>query len=168
MYQKIDDYGLIGDMKSLALISKSGSIDYCCLPKMNSPAIFSLILDDEKGGCFSITPKDEFTSTQQYLEMTNILKCTFRTKSGTADLFDFMPVYSEAELHEKDSSEIYRFLKCVEGQVNIKVDFSPRPDFARIDSEIKVLDKKIKINIGNGKTLFLHVSQDVEDRKSVV
>lgn len=166
MYQKIDDYGLIGDMRSLALVSKFGSMDYCCLPKMDSPAIFSSILDDEKGGCFSITPQDEFTSTQQYLEMTNILKCTFKTRSGTADLFDFMPVYSETELHEKDSSEIHRYLKCVEGQINIKVDFSPRPDFARIDPEMEVFNKKIKINIGNGQTLFLHISHDLEINKT--
>jgi len=95
MYQKIDDYGLIGDMRSLALVSRAGSIDYYCMPKMDSATVFAALLDDEKGGHFSIAPQDAHSSEQKYVEGTNILEFRFKTKSGLANMYDFMPVLTQ-------------------------------------------------------------------------
>jgi GH15 family glucan-1,4-alpha-glucosidase len=64
MYRPIGDYGLIGDLHSAALVSKDGSIDYCSLPWLDSPTIFAALLDDEKGGFFSLQPSECFTSEQ--------------------------------------------------------------------------------------------------------
>ena len=66
------DYGIIGNCKSAALISRNGSIDWCCLPDFDSPSVFAKILDSEKGGFFAIEPVGKYSIQQKYLERTNI------------------------------------------------------------------------------------------------
>jgi len=75
MYRKISDYGIIGDMHAVALVSLGGSIDYCSMPHIDSPTVFAALLDDEKGGYFKIQPSGKFKSEQRYIEDTNILSC---------------------------------------------------------------------------------------------
>ena len=65
-------YGVIGNCRSAALVSKEGSIDWCCLPKFDSPSVFAKLLDDEKGGCFSFIVDESYTITQSYIENTAI------------------------------------------------------------------------------------------------
>ena len=90
-YPPIADYGLISDMHSCALVSKAGSIGWCCFPRFDSEAVFSRILDWEKGGYFQIAPLDVRTVRRRYLPETNVLETTFETDSGTARMKDFMP-----------------------------------------------------------------------------
>jgi GH15 family glucan-1,4-alpha-glucosidase len=85
VYRPISDYGLIGNMHCCALVSNRGSIDWCCLPRFDSPSTFAAILDDEKGGRFSIKPPGHFTSYQAYIPNTNVLKTTFIVDGGSAD-----------------------------------------------------------------------------------
>ena len=92
-YKPIGDYGVIGNMLSAALVGTDGSIDWCCLPRFDSPSIFAAILDDGKGGRFCIKPQTPFQSHQAYLDSTNILRTTFRTETGTVTVTDFMPCY---------------------------------------------------------------------------
>lgn len=152
MYREISDYGIIGDMHSVTLISKDGSIDYCSMPHIDSPTVFAALLDDEKGGYFSIRPKGEFTSEQKYIEDTNILKCSFKTETGEAALIDFMPVKSEA-LFEEEDHVIHRCLRGISGSMKFKLELFPRPQYAK---EAPKID--IKCNIGRiilGKEVFL-------------
>lgn len=130
MYRKIDDYGLIGNMHSSALVSKDGSIDYCCMPHLYSPTVFAAILDDEKGGCFHIRPDGEFSSEQAYLENSNVLRCQFSARSGEAELFDFMPISAEHDRYTEHTHKITRILRCIKGAMMIKVSYSPRPGYA--------------------------------------
>src|SRR5699024_11308205 len=88
MYHKIEDYALIGDSCAAGLVNKYGSVDWCCIPNFNSPAIFSAILDDQKGGCFSIRPELEFLSSQNYIKNTNVVETHFETDTGKACLTD--------------------------------------------------------------------------------
>ena len=81
-YKPIGDYGIIGNMLSAALVGRDGSIDWCCLPRFDSPSVFAAILDDEKGGRFYIKPQAKFQSCQAYMPDTNVLQTTFQTEEG--------------------------------------------------------------------------------------
>lgn len=130
MYYPISDYGLIGDLCSTALVSKSGSIDYCCMPNMDSPTVFAALLDDNKGGGFSIHPREVFSTKQFYLPDTAILKTVFETVSGSITLTDFMAIES------RDKHVIHRCLHCDYGSVPFLLQISPRPEYATIVPEI--------------------------------
>lgn len=92
-YRPIADYGLIGAMHTCALVSRSGSIDWCCLPSFDSPATFGRILDWQKGGYFQVAPRDVQSASRRYLPGTNVLETTFNASTGVATLTDFMPVH---------------------------------------------------------------------------
>jgi GH15 family glucan-1,4-alpha-glucosidase len=136
MYKSISDYGLIGDMHGVALVSFDGSIDYCSLPHIDSPTVFAALLDDEKGGYFSIQPLDDFKSEQRYLKDTNILVSTFTSQSSKSELIDFMPV-SATELSDKSEHVIHRILRVVSGSMKFRLNFFPRPGYARQIPQIK-------------------------------
>lgn len=147
MYREISDYGIIGDMRSAALISKDGCIDYCSMPRIDSPTIFAALLDNEKGGYFSIRPKEEWTSQQKYIEDTNILKCSFKTKTGDAALIDFMPVKTHT-LFEEENNVIHRCLKVITGSVKFELEFFPRPQYAKGIPGVDIKGNICKIRLG--------------------
>src|SRR5687768_16636180 len=92
-YQPIERYGMIGDMHTVALIGMHGSIDWLCFPHFDSPAIFAALLDDERGGRFSIAPEsDGVTNKQFYWPDTNVLVTRFLDGDGAGEVIDFMPV----------------------------------------------------------------------------
>ena len=146
MYREIADYGIIGDMHSVALISRDGSIDYCSMPHIDSPTVFAALLDDEKGGYFSIRPAEEFTSGTKYIDSTNILNCFFKTKTGEAILTDFMPVKTQ-ELFEGEDHIIHRCLRCVSGSIKFKLELFARPLYAKAIPQIDVKGKVCKIRL---------------------
>ena len=78
----ISDYGLIGDMRTAALVGLNGAIDWCCLPRFDSGSVFAALLDPERGGTWAVRPAVPWTSTQRYLPLTNILETTFRTATA--------------------------------------------------------------------------------------
>src|ERR1043165_9884063 len=94
-FPKISEYGLIGDARTAALVSKFGSIEWCCLPHFDSPSFFGTILDRDRGGYFSISPAVAFSSEQHYLEDTNVLQTTFKTDTGVVRIVDFFSVTTE-------------------------------------------------------------------------
>ena len=95
-YLPIADYGVIGDMRSVALVGKDGSIDWCCLPRFDSPSLFAALLDDQKGGRFCLQPVCECGVKQMYLPDTNVLVTRFMGDEGLAEVTDFMPIGREA------------------------------------------------------------------------
>ena len=90
-YKNIDSYGVIGDLHTAALVSSDGSIDWCCLPRFDSPSVFAAILDDKKGGSFRIGPTKEDRCKQMYLPDTNVLVTRFLSEDGVGEVIDFMP-----------------------------------------------------------------------------
>jgi GH15 family glucan-1,4-alpha-glucosidase len=130
-YKGIGEYGLIGNSYTAALVSNDGSIDWCCLPRFDSPSTFAAILDDEKGGKFHIKPRTPFESQQSYLPDTNILQTTFRTDTGIVTVMDFMPCYRTSRHKLTKFDEIHRLVDCTVGQVSLEVVFEPRLDYAR-------------------------------------
>jgi GH15 family glucan-1,4-alpha-glucosidase len=136
-YKGIGEYGLIGNSYTAALVSNDGSIDWCCLPRFDSPSTFAAILDDEKGGKFHIKPRTSFESQQSYLPDTNILQTTFRTDTGTVTVIDFMPCYRTSRHKLTKFDEIHRLVDCTVGQVPLEVVFEPRLDYARDNALIE-------------------------------
>ncbi len=93
MYKNIGDYGLIGNLLSVALVGRDGAIDWLCLPHLDSPSVFAALLDDEQGGSFAVRPVDAWDSVAEYVPDTNVLKTRFRTRTGVLELTDFMPIH---------------------------------------------------------------------------
>ena len=136
-YKQIDDYGLIGDMHGSALVSSDGSIDWCCMPRFDSPALFSRTLDSNKGGFYKLAPAKISSSTRRYLPNTNVLETSFTTSTGTGVLIDFMPVHrhvimSRESLEVTDSQRVVRILHCTKGRLDFEMDCYPKFDYGTI------------------------------------
>lgn len=125
-YQPIEDYGVIGDLNSVALVSTRGSIDFLCFPDFDSPSVFAALLDKQKGGHFNIHPlKEDIKHKQMYLPETNILLTRFLSKEGIAEIVDFMP-----EEESYGGKEIIRRVVCIKGEMTIKLECCPRFNYA--------------------------------------
>jgi GH15 family glucan-1,4-alpha-glucosidase len=126
-YQPIENYGIIGDLNTVALVGLNGSIDFMCFPNFDSPSIFAALLDQEKGGCFSIRPaQDGVKYRQLYLPDTNVLLTRFLADEGIAEITDFMPV---EDLYQ--GKELARRVTCVHGSMTFSMYCGPRFDYAR-------------------------------------
>jgi len=147
-YKPISDYGVIGDMHSAALVSASGSIDWLCFPRFDSPSAFAAILDDQRGGRFAIRPLGEYRSTQAYLPDTNILVTTFDTDSGQATLTDFMPLAEDVTFSEH---EVIRLARCEAGEVTLECLFRPRLDYARAGTQLSIAPQGVVARDGSAK-----------------
>lgn len=133
MVPKIQDYAVIGDCRAAALVSRYGSIDWLCWPRFDSPAIFSALLDQAKGGRWSIIPTGPFRAERRYMGESNVLETRFLNGSGEATLVDLMPIASEQFKRTEmvADHEIVRHLICTKGEVEIQVEFLPRPAYGR-------------------------------------
>jgi GH15 family glucan-1,4-alpha-glucosidase len=127
---EIGDCALIGDCRTAALVSRTGSIDWLRLPHFSGPSVFAALLDPERGGRFALVPAQEFRSTRRYLGATPVLETTFETATGTARLTDLMPVV-DAPGALQPMREILRILEGIAGEMVFEGWFDPRPDYAR-------------------------------------
>jgi len=97
-YHPIENYGIVGDLHTVALIAENGSIDFMCFPRFDSPTIFARLLDNEKGGCFNIHPVLEGVRHKQlYLPDSNVLVSRFLSEQGVAEVSDFMLIEESSE-----------------------------------------------------------------------
>ncbi len=128
------DYGIIGNCKSAALISKTGSIDWCSLPDFDASSIFAGLLDEEKGGHFAIKVDDSYTITQDYVYNTNILKTTFTSLEGVFELLDFMPRYEVETGGYHTPPDVVRYFKYISGAPRFVLDYDPRLEYARYNT----------------------------------
>jgi GH15 family glucan-1,4-alpha-glucosidase len=139
-YRPIEDYGLIGDMHTVALVSKDGSIDWCCLPRFDAPSVFARLLDAERGGFFQIALRgDDVTTKQFYWPETNVLVTRFLSADGVGEVRDFMPVAGRAS--DPDQRQIVRTVRAVRGTVTFHVACEPAFDYARADHETEFTDE---------------------------
>ncbi len=165
MHKNISEYGLIGDMHSLALVCLDGSIDYCAMPHINSPSVFAALLDDGKGGYFKIAPSDRFNSTQSYIKDTNILKTHFQTDSAEAEITDFMPVVPDLTHAENHKSHVIRrYVKALSGSIRLTVEFMPRPDYARKTPSLDLTESRIYVRTVDEQFILQCNRQDMKWR----
>jgi GH15 family glucan-1,4-alpha-glucosidase len=129
-YQPIENYGIIGDLHSVALVGMDGSIDWLCLPHFDSPSVFAAILDDEKGGRFKIAPvSEDVTRKQFYWPDTNVLITRYFSRDGVGEITDYMPIHMPADSHGRH--QLVRRVKVVRGVMNFRMECSPAFDYAR-------------------------------------
>lgn len=146
-YRPIGDYALIGDMHTAALIATNGSLDWCCLPRFDSPAVFCKLLDQKKGGEFRIEPRAQYTCSRSYVGATNVLSMTFSVESGQFRVTDFMPVKAAmvdcSDPVAKAQPRIMRRIEGLSGHCEVEIEFRPTFDFGRTETRIDVHDGKV-------------------------
>ena len=159
------DYGIISNCKSAALISKTGSLDWCCMPHFDSSAMFAKILDEEIGGSFEILVQDEYTIKQEYLWETNILSTVFDNGTDSFQLIDFMPRYPREDGSYYAPPDIIRFFRLIKGKPKFKLKYDPKLDFAKEKTYSELKDGYVKSFTREGKydSAYLYSSFDLKD-----
>ncbi|ORY06481.1 glycoside hydrolase family 15 protein [Basidiobolus meristosporus CBS 931.73] len=131
-YLPIESYGLIGNMRTVALSSTDGAIDYYCYPHFDSPSVFARILDKNKGGHFSITPLNYTSIKQQYLPNSNILTTKFLSDHGVSQITDFMNHPEEIPGHSNVLLPwMVRRIEAIRGTIEVKLECFPAFNYAR-------------------------------------
>jgi GH15 family glucan-1,4-alpha-glucosidase len=147
-YQPIENYGIIGDLTTAALVSLGGSIDFMCFPRFDSPTIFAALLDNENGGRFQIAPvSGEFKTRQRYFPDTNILLTRFFGESGVGEISDFMAMEHLGHCHN-----LIRRVKAVRGELGLQMICAPKFDYGRA---------KHKVEKSHGEVLFVPQGKDL-------
>ena len=136
-YRAIENYGIIGNMQSIALVGMDGSIDFLCYPEFDSPSVFVALVDDKKGGRFQIEPQlTNMRVRQLYLPDTNILLTRFLAEEGVAELTDYMPIEKDG----KQPNEIVRTVAVIRGNVQFKMRCQPRFNYASSTHRTEISD----------------------------
>ncbi len=136
-YQPIEDYGIIGNMHTAALVGLNGSIDWFCCPRFDSPSVFAAMLDDKKGGFFRIAPMgDRITHKQLYWPGTNVLITRFLSTDGVGEITDYMPVGERAK--EDGYHRLIRRINVVRGTMRFRIECRPAFNYARDEHETKL------------------------------
>ncbi|WP_396634159.1 glycoside hydrolase family 15 protein [Maribacter sp. R86514] len=158
------DYGIIGNCRSAALISKTGSIDWCCLPEFDSPSVFAKLLDENIGGSFEINVDDSYEISQKYEQFTNILITSFKSGNDHFEIHDFMPRYRKEEKKYHSPPELVRYFKHISGKPSFSVLYDPKLEYAMGTTEtfikkdfIASLTHDVKFD-----TVFLYTSFNKE------
>ena len=151
-YPPIRDYGVIGNLKTVALVGLNGSVDFMCFPDFDSPSLFARMLDWDKGGFFQITPQNtDFETKQIYHPDTNVLITHFYTDKGILEVTDFMPIASEK------NPTLIRLVKSINATINVSMNCQPAFDYARSNSNIKKTDN-------NKNILFIATNDGINEQ----
>jgi GH15 family glucan-1,4-alpha-glucosidase len=138
-YQPIENYGIIGNLRTAALVGMNGSIDWLCLPRFDSPSVFAAILDDVRGGRFRIAPLgNDVRHKQFYWPNTNVLITRFLHPGGIAELEDYMPVGGAGG---GPADQLVRRLQVVSGSMQFRAECRPAFDYGRAQHHTIVKEK---------------------------
>ena len=138
----IADYALLSDRHSAALVSRDGSIDWLCFPRFDSPSIFGRLLGDEAGH-WSIRATSATQVTRRYLDRTMVLETTFRTPTGTVAITDALAMGDGNRGHELGKGAPHLLLRratCVEGEVELSLEYVPRPEYGLVHPLLDAVD----------------------------
>ncbi len=158
------NYGIIGNCLSAALISETGSIDWCCLPNFNSSSIFARLLDDRKGGNFEFIVDKQYKISQSYIRRTNILVTKYERDSDKFEVVDFMPRYVTDYRSYYSPPDIIRYIKHKSGRPSFKINYNPRLEYAKYDTKTVIQEYYIKSFTIKGiyDSVYLYTNLDKE------
>jgi len=125
------DYGIIGNCRSAALISKTGNLEWTCLPEFDSSSVFAKLLDEKIGGSFDIIVDKSYTIAQRYKKHTAVLITLFSSGNNVFEVRDFMPRYRKEDGGYNAPPEIVRYVKLVSGNPKFKINYDPRLEYAK-------------------------------------
>ncbi len=154
------DYGIIGNCRSAALISKTGSVDWCCLPEFDSSSVFAKLLDEKIGGSFEILVQDTYKIKQRYKKHTAILITTFSDGEDVFEIHDFMPRYHKETPGYYAPPEIARYFKHISGKPRFSVHYQPKLEYA-LGATNTYVKKNFIVSLTQGEkfdTVFLYTS----------
>src|SRR5437588_3011764 len=163
-YPPLADYALIGDCPSAALVHRSGSIDWCCMPRFDSGSCFGRLLDWDRGGFCSIVPIDgEVTSSRRYLEGTLVLETTFRCGGGEARLLDCFTMRRGGA--REPYRQLLRVVEGMRGRTDLRLDLHARFDYAEVRPWIRQLGVRLYSAIGGNDGLLVFSDADIAPGK---
>ncbi len=158
-YLPIAEHGVIGDLRTVALVGTDGTIDWYCCPRFDSPSVFGAILDTERGGYFRVAPALAIGTVKQlYFPDTNVLITRFLTPMGVGEVEDFMPIGAVDE-----PQRLVRRVVCVRGELRFRVEVEPRFDYGRAQHETHVVEQGA-VFASPELTLSLATSVPLENR----
>ena len=162
-YPPIGDYALIGDCHSAALVSREGSIEWCCLPRFDSGSAFGRLLDRRHGGHCSIQPSggDTWDYVRTYLEDTLVLETTLLGPTGEARLLDCFAI--DGTPQQTESRRILRVVEGVRGSVELAVQVAPRFDYGQVRPWIRRHGHRLHSTIGGNDALLVYFDQELEE-----
>jgi len=167
------NYGVIGNCRSAALISETGSIDWFCMPDFDSPSVFAKLLDNDNGGSFSFDVDDSYTINQKYLYRTNVLCTQFRSGQDSFEVIDFMPRYKTTDNDYFIPAEIYRYIRLISGTPTFKINYRPLLNYARDEVSHSINDSYLRSSskVSPNDCIYLYSSlplNDILDEKEIV
>ena len=157
-YLPIAEHGLIGDLRSVALVGTDGTIDWYCCPSFDAPSVFASILDAERGGRFELAAAVPARTKQFYFPDTNVLITRFYTEDGVGEVQDFMPV--DGDTVETERHRLIRRVLCVRGSIPFRTRVAPRFDYGaqphtlRMVGDVAVFESP-KLSLGLTATVTL-------------
>ncbi|MBW0104639.1 glycoside hydrolase family 15 protein [Pseudonocardia sp. KRD291] len=156
-YLPIAEHGIIGDLRTAALVGTNGTVDWFCAPRFDSPSVFASLLDAGSGGHWSLTPTCEIATRHQfYYPDSNILITRFLTEAGIVELQDFMVVLRPHD--DEHRQRLVRRVTSVRGEVGMRVEVAPRTDYARERPDVEQTDAGVRFT---GGTVALDLASTV-------
>jgi GH15 family glucan-1,4-alpha-glucosidase len=146
-YLPIAEHGVVGDLHTVALVGTNGTVDWLCLPRFDSPSVFASILDAERGGSFTLAPRDaRHQAKQLYFPDTNVLITRFLAPEGVGEVVDFMPV--ESVPAEVRRHRLVRRVSTVRGELRYRAGVHPAFDYGRAPHETRIVDGGVVFDAG--------------------
>lgn len=158
-YPPIGEYALISDCHSAALVSLDGSIDWCSFHRFDAKPVFARLLDWDKGGHCRIAPTQPYRASRRYFPGTNVLETRFEADSGVLTLTDLFPIRESSQADDPVAVHPYhqliRLLRCDAGEVEVRLEFSPRFDFGYTIPQLAVREGGLATCFGGSDSLLV-------------
>jgi len=157
----IGNYALLSDCHAAALVSSAGSIDWCCLPRLDSSSCFARLLDAACGGSCSIeAPDGEVETAQRYVDDTLVAATTLRSEGGAVRVLDFLAIGDEGP--EQPQQALVRVVEGLEGEMTLRVRVSPRFDYGRLRPWLRRIDRDAVFAVGGDDALLVAADTPIE------